>query len=650
MLPAAVSSSGRATRASIVYLALLCCGCAALYAWYASGWPEPGRFWDEMYAKQNVAVLLTAGRFEPANGFYPTLAYLPQTLALAGLEGIDRLLGLDRWQFVVDRTFTPQGYLASRFVCVVYAVASLALVWLLGLRLFSLPVATTAATLLAFTPWHVNRSAYFKPDSLVTLALLVFLYLAVRAVEHPSRARFAAAGAGIGLAMSCKFNAACAPAVLTLAAAAAYRRERRVVGHLLLAGLLSAVVFLALNPQLELFARDFFGRTTEHYQGAVAYENTGRLDVALGWVRFLFDRYAHGAVLGSAAFAGLGILALAARRGEIPAGRRTCWLLLGSFPVLLALALAAGTERVKYNNYVPILPVTSLFAAVAVCTAVERLVAGQRARVVAATALALIWTAPGGFSYVYRSMIPTTEDAAVRTLEKELPGAADFAGRSVVASEWTRPEPDWEGRRPSSDRSLRLVRISSSGEASAGRLERADGWIVPAAWLDDGRMSFAGLADPELRIRRLKPRWFRLRGPELVVASRPWARAGMPIEVRPDGESVLRLPQLAGDHGLISFELWVDRRTELAATPELLVGDQSRPLHRVALARQFLILASERFEALPEMAARLPALDPSRVARAVLHRWQLPASRRRGSTEEGRSITSRSASSPEEAG
>ena len=57
-------------------LAVLCLASLALRLWYASAWPGPNRFHDERFTFANVRALLASGRVEPANGYYPVLAYL----------------------------------------------------------------------------------------------------------------------------------------------------------------------------------------------------------------------------------------------------------------------------------------------------------------------------------------------------------------------------------------------------------------------------------------------------------------------------------------------------------------------------------------------------------------------------------------------
>ena len=91
----------------------------------------------------------------------------------------------------------------------------------------------------------------------------------------------------IGLAMSSKFTAACAPLTLTLAALLHLRRDRKVLLYLVVAGVISLFTFLVLNPQLELFQRDF-GWTVYDYEKHASLEETTRSEVVAGALGFSF--------------------------------------------------------------------------------------------------------------------------------------------------------------------------------------------------------------------------------------------------------------------------------------------------------------------------------------------------------------------------
>ncbi|MEO1088014.1 MAG: hypothetical protein AAFY88_27595 [Acidobacteriota bacterium] len=69
-----------------IVLTLLLLAFAALAAFFASFHPAQDRFYDERFALQNVHSVLQRGALEPANGYYPTLSYLPQALALGAIE------------------------------------------------------------------------------------------------------------------------------------------------------------------------------------------------------------------------------------------------------------------------------------------------------------------------------------------------------------------------------------------------------------------------------------------------------------------------------------------------------------------------------------------------------------------------------------
>ena len=111
-----VTGDGKTPRAVWIFLAVLIAGSFVLAG---SGMPavgcSPAGFWDENVNVQNVSHLLAQGHFEPANGFYPSLAYVPQTLVMAALDAVDDSVGSDRLQFIERGTFTPDAYFVARF-------------------------------------------------------------------------------------------------------------------------------------------------------------------------------------------------------------------------------------------------------------------------------------------------------------------------------------------------------------------------------------------------------------------------------------------------------------------------------------------------------------------------------------------------------
>jgi hypothetical protein len=285
----------------------------ALRAVFAAGGLEPGRFYDERYTLANVHALLTSGESWPANAFYPSLAYLPQTALLAAAEGLHRATGAEGLAVLKPdgETFTPLAYYLCRLLQAVWGTLSVLFTFLAGRRLFSPSVGLLGAFLLAVVPDHLRLSVYFKPDILLTwLALVVFLW-SLDAVLRPAWGRWLRVGAGIGLATAAKYTGAALALPITLATAAYRGKERRAWLGLVAAGGLSFAVFAVLNPHLGRVVR-FTGRLSRIYAENAQPLEGGRLGVLAAEAGALLAN--HGLWIGTTALAGLLLLAVSAVR------------------------------------------------------------------------------------------------------------------------------------------------------------------------------------------------------------------------------------------------------------------------------------------------------------------------------------------------
>ncbi|MCG8457762.1 MAG: hypothetical protein MI919_15920, partial [Holophagales bacterium] len=135
-------SSPRSGRYALLGFLLL--GFTFLSAAYASFHPAQGRFYDERFALQNVHSVLQRGRLEPANGYYATLSYLPQTLALASAAVVGEAWWGSSWIYqppgppppeaspvVAGAAFTPLAYRICRGIQILWGVGALALLFVL---------------------------------------------------------------------------------------------------------------------------------------------------------------------------------------------------------------------------------------------------------------------------------------------------------------------------------------------------------------------------------------------------------------------------------------------------------------------------------------------------------------------------------------
>ncbi len=114
-------------------------------------------------------------------------------------------------------------YLLARLVAATFGIATVAVTYALARQLLGVLPALIAALLLALAPLHVEFSQIARTDAQHTFLITLFALLCVRIATTGTWARYACAGAVLGLAISCKY-----PSVIAaIALVAAYVVDRR---------------------------------------------------------------------------------------------------------------------------------------------------------------------------------------------------------------------------------------------------------------------------------------------------------------------------------------------------------------------------------------------------------------------------------------
>jgi hypothetical protein len=575
--------------------------------------PTGSRFWDERFGLENVHSLLAEGEIRPANGYHPSLSYLPQAGLMGASEALHRATGREELRVLRPRGgFTRTGYLLARFLQVVFGTLSLVLLYRIGRRVSSPAVGLWAALVLAAVPWHLRQSAIYKPDILLVLTTLLAFAAALALAERPTRRRFALAGAAVGLALASKYNAgpAAFPVIVAALAGGGWRERRRWAG-LLLAGAASLGVFLALNPFVVLdpglYVADF-SETLRHYEREAA--GATRLGVLAHGLRSLISPSFLGPVFGTLGLLGL---ALPGRR-EGSGAARLGPAMAASYVAGYAPLYALSTHNPSEHNWLPVAPFLALGAARALVGAGDflagRLGAARRpAAAAAGLALAAALAVPITL-FTWRFAVPTTAELARRALVERL---RPLAGRVVWAEEAGKPPAAL--RRGRGQRAW--VRTSDRLDAvSFATLDRVDAEVFELARAEDPfyrrRLGAAGAGGEVLRIA---PGFPRARGPGLMVLLHPWARVGKPVPLRLDapeaGAGPLRLAA-APPPGVAAGEtvsLEVVLRGSAAGIPVRRIEVDGRPLEwGLAGWRGGRLLTTERF------------VHPGPGARFVVHR------------------------------
>ena len=407
-------TSDRATKTLLCVLMALS---FTLCIWYGRFAPHSERFYDERYCLENVRPILESGSLRPVSGFYQLIGYLPQSVALLMLERFSN----EPRVFDDKGRFSPLSYLICRAIQSLYGVACLYLVFLVGRRLFGPHVALIASLIMAAAPWHVHAAAEFKPDILLVLCTLLATHWSLLALERQTLRSYALAGLGVALAMSSKFPGGLVALPLCIGTLVHNWKQGRAWLQLTLAGAVSVIGFVVFNPYFRINFH-FLGVLSRDYATKAAGT---KLDGLLGALSMPLLDTVHGAVFGSLAYLGALIFLGRTFTGDLaPAERRARWMFL-SFPPLYTLIYSVVTPHFKVNNFLTLLPYSSLTAAWAITLIWRRLKTNitlldrhwLHVPVAFVFSLVTLWPA---VAYTYRSVTPTTFDIARRLLWRHL--------------------------------------------------------------------------------------------------------------------------------------------------------------------------------------------------------------------------------------
>lgn len=607
----------------------------ALRTWDASQGLNARRYYDERFPLKNISGLLLHGEFRPRHAFYLSLSYLPQAGVLAASQWLFQVTRYEPFSIYSQSSdgYSPTAYWLCRIINVIYGTLSLWLLFLIGRRLYSPGVGLLAAAVLAAFPRHVLSSSEFKPDILVIFLVVLTFHWTVGAAFRPSLRRFLLVGFGVGLGVSTKYTAIAGAIPITAAVLANGRRDRRQWLWLALAGVMSVVTFVILNPFLDVVF-EFIPKLVHGYAAKGVEEQSNHWVVLERQVGFLVEH--HGPVV--AAFVALGIAGLLWRifrpaPGDTPERR------LGSILVLSLLlgysALhALGMTLFRGQNYLPVVPFSSLAAAWAMVE-LWRLLAARVSWLAWRPVAALLGLAVGAAllaqqgAIVYGRVVPTTFETTNDALLNEL----DPIGLRQVVYERTLG--DFEsGGRPRHPLVNRVVRLSSLSPAV---LDRADVEIFPRRRLDgpDGPFYRSRVARlPGSQVAIVGSRWFLVRGETLVVLRHPWQLAADPIDLqvrRPGGDSpflIGRFPEgLVRPGETISLALWVPRGSEGPDVDELRLDPGGQPVPVADTGRRLnrLFRTSPRFALTgQEVRVRIPSApeDRPRGFGLELYKWR----------------------------
>lgn len=277
-------------------------------------------------------------------------------------------------------------FLPGRWFILACGLATVALTYSLGRRLFDARAGLLAAALLAMNPVHIRWSQVIRTDMHASVFVLLVMLAALGVVRTGRLKYYALAGVAVGFACATKWPAGAAAAGVLGAAALRWRSERGPVarglvlfGVAAVAGLFVASPYLFLDWQTVL--HDLSGEKRPQHLGATGHGLLGNMAWYIGQPLRLALGVA-GLVLGAIGFW------LGARRS--PAFGAVIGLTAAVFFVSIS---AQGLIWERWT--VPLLPLLSLPVAVAMLALVERASRwGRQGTIATAAALAAVVALP----------------------------------------------------------------------------------------------------------------------------------------------------------------------------------------------------------------------------------------------------------------
>ncbi|MFC2023347.1 ArnT family glycosyltransferase, partial [Chloroflexota bacterium] len=143
----------------------------------------------------------------------------------------------------------PSAILMGRLISVLFGVATIGLVFLIGKRLHDKPwVGLLAALMVAVSPTNVADSRYVTPDTSLAFLILVVVWASLRILQQGKSIDYIVAGCAAGLAASSKYPGALAM-VVPMAAHFLQPGTKGIKDYkLFLVLVLAPVAFLATSP------------------------------------------------------------------------------------------------------------------------------------------------------------------------------------------------------------------------------------------------------------------------------------------------------------------------------------------------------------------------------------------------------------------
>jgi len=221
---------------------------------------------DEVHYVHRVTDFLN-GRWS-LDYFINPSGYMYPVYAATCLFGGQQVLAghFDSWaEFRLAATLNPYYVtMCARVVSMLAGAGAVAVLYLVGKRMFSARIGLLSAAALAVNQTHVMRGPLAGNEETMVSLVLVFFWLAWSYVQNPTTLRHVACGLALGVATSTKYNAGIHVVTLAAASLIVFLREspswRAVVGPRYFAGFLAAPLGFALASPFALLEHRAFWR------------------------------------------------------------------------------------------------------------------------------------------------------------------------------------------------------------------------------------------------------------------------------------------------------------------------------------------------------------------------------------------------------
>ncbi len=361
------------------------------------------------------------------------LAYVPYYLAgsIAGIfHSPNDIPYPGQLAMGVGITTMPSTYLLGRSVTLLFGMASVYMVFLIGRRVTgNWVVGVVAAFMIAISPTCVEYSRSITPNMFLVFFVLLTVWAAIKIYDENSTGAYVLAGVAAGLVASTKYNGALVLGVLVLACLLRGGWRGLMDWRLLMAFALSAIAFFVTTPfalfDYQTFITDVKDQAIHYSTGHPGMEG----DTVAWYTSFLWSQEGLVTVLG---FAGA-LYAIVRRIKPL--------MLVASFPIGYGIFISAFIVR-NDRTIMPLLPFLFILAAAMIVQAANWVITLglDRKAALAGGAIVVALLAIGPIdataAAAVRATAPDSRLTAIPWIKDNIPPAQRWASRPVRHT-WT---------------------------------------------------------------------------------------------------------------------------------------------------------------------------------------------------------------------